>query len=136
MISYIPKKTPGIVVNVPVDEGFSLRNFLADKYRRECCVSVFNDTIRRICKDCRIDNTVTLKKRGEVVTAPKYEMVSAHTGRRSFATNLYLAGVSREDIAIMMGHGTNIDTTRRYICAERQMSAKVMAYFQPKEEEA
>ena len=130
-LSYIPDKTSGIVVTVPVDEGMCLRNFLADKYRRECCGDVFNDTLRRICKNCRIDEPVTLKKCGEVITAPKYEFVSSHTGRRSFATNLYLAGVTLEDIALMMGHGTNVYTTRHYICAERKISMNVMAYFQP-----
>lgn len=132
-LSYIPDKTSGIIVTVPVDEGMHLRNFLADKYKRECCDDVFNDTIRRICKYCRIDEPVTLKKKGEVITAPKYALVSSHTGRRSFATNLYLAGVTLEDIALMMGHGTNIDTTRRYICAERKLSRDVISYFQPRD---
>ena len=132
-LSYVPDKTSGIVVTVPVDEGMCLREFLADRYYRECCVDVFNETVRRICKHCCIDEPVTLKRRGEVITAPKYELVTSHTGRRSFATNLFLAGVAIEDIAMMMGHGTNIDTTRRYICAERKLSRDVMSYFQPED---
>jgi len=135
MISYIPKKTPKIVVNVPVDEGMSLRNFLADRYRRECCPDVFNDYVRRICKACRINRNVTINREDEEVTGPKWQFVSAHTGRRSFATNLYLAYVPIEDIALMMGHGKNIETTKRYICAERQVSPAAFSYFQPKTEE-
>jgi len=132
-LSYVPDKTPNIIVTVPVDEGMCLRNFLADKYRRECCVDVFNDILRRMCKACRIDEVKTLKRKGKLVTGPKWQFVSSHTGRRSFATNLYLAGVSIEDIALMMGHGKNIDTTKNYICAERMLSRDVMSYFQPKD---
>ena len=131
ILSYVPQKTPGIVVNVPVDERFGLRKFLADKYKRECCRAVFNETIRSICYQCNIDSECTIKRRGKLITARKYELVSSHTARRSFATNLYLAGISLEDIALMMGHGKNIETTKRYICAERKMSFSVMAYFQP-----
>ena len=33
-----------------------------------------------------------------------------------------------------MGHGKNIETTKRYICADRQISSNVLAYFQSHEE--
>lgn len=130
-LSYIPQKTPHLIVNVPVDERLHLRDFLADKYVRNCGANVFNETIRRICRNCRINTPCTIKRRGEQVTAEKWELVSSHTARRSFATNLYLAGVSIEDIAMLMGHGKNIETTKRYICAERQISTSIIAYFQP-----
>lgn len=133
-LSYVPKKTPGIVVTVPVDERLKLRELLADKYHRDCCNDVFNTVIRRICKECKIDTECTIRRRGSTITAPKYELVSSHTARRSFATNLYLAGVSLEDIALLMGHGKNIETTKRYICAERPISTNVMAYFQQQEQ--
>ena len=131
MLSYVPQKTPGIVVSVPVDERMGLRSFLADKYSRSVSRVSFNDCIRSICKQCHIDSECTLRRRGKEVTGPKWQFVSSHTARRSFATNLYLAGVSLEDIAQMMGHGKNIETTKRYICAERKISFSVMAYFQP-----
>lgn len=134
-LSYVPKKTPGIIVTVPVDERQNLRAFLADRYYRECDNHVFNDVIRSICKRCNIDSICTIMRRGQSVTAPKWQLVSSHTARRSFATNLYLSGISLEDIAILMGHGKNIETTKRYICAERKMSSQVMAYFQPPKEE-
>lgn len=134
-LSYVPKKTPGTIVTVPVDEKRGLRYFLADVYGHSCDRKTFNETLRHICMNCYIDTMTTLKRRGKEVTAPKYEFVSSHTGRRSFATNLYLAGVSIEDIAQLMGHGKNIETTKRYICAERQMSSNIMAYFQTPVEE-
>lgn len=135
-LSYVPQKTPGIIVTVPVDERLKLRTFLADTIDRPCDTPTFNDTIRRICRLCDIDTECTIFRRGQSVTAPKWQLVSSHTARRSFATNLYLAGVSIEDIAILMGHGKNIETTKRYLCAERQLSTNVMAYFQPQAETA
>ena len=131
MLSYVPQKTPGLVVRVPVDERHSLRVFLADTPEDECCLDTYNETLRRICSRIGIDTVCTVSKAGQDRTAPKHELISSHTARRTFATNLYLAGVSLEDIAMMMGHGKNIETTKRYICAERQLTPSVMSYFQP-----
>lgn len=135
-LSYVPQKTPGIVVTVPVDERLGLRDLLADTYHRECCNDTFNETIRRICRECAIDTPCTIQRRGEAETAPKWKFVSSHTARRSFATNLYLSGISLEDIATLMGHGKNIETTKRYICTDRKLSSNVLAYFQPPELQA
>lgn len=131
MLSYVPQKTPGIIVHVPVDERHGLRMFLADTAVAECCRDTYNDIVRRICCIVGINTRCTAVKAGVSKTAPKYEHVSSHTARRTFATNLYLAGVSIEDIALMMGHGTNIETTKRYICAERSLNPNIMSYFQP-----
>ena len=131
MLSYVPQKTPGIVVHVPVDERHGLRMFLADVSRIDCGRDTYNETLRKICRNVGINSICTAVKAGQSRIAEKYHHVSSHTARRTFATNLYLAGVSLEDIALMMGHGKNIETTKRYICAERNLSPKVMSYFQP-----
>lgn len=131
MLSYVPQKTPGVIVRVPVDERHGLRKFLADLGGEACCKDTYNDIVCRICTRIGIDTVCTVVKAGQTKTAPKYELVSSHTARRTFATNLYLAGVSLEDIAMMMGHGKNIETTKRYICAERTLNPSVMSYFQP-----
>ena len=132
-LSYVPQKTPNIVVTVPVDERFPLRKFLADERanRFPCCSDTFNVLVRRICQACGFTTEHSVLKRNKNITAEKWQLVSSHTARRSFATNLYLAGVSLEDIALMMGHGRNIETTKRYICAERPLTPSVIAYFQP-----
>ena len=72
----------------------------------------------------------TVTRANKTITTEKWKLISSHTGRRSFATNLFLAGVSLEDIAMMMGHGKHIETTKRYICAERAATPAVIAYFQ------
>lgn len=132
-LSYVPQKTPGIVVHVPVDERHNLRGFLSDVPGEPCCLDTFNDIIRHICHVSGINNVCTAVKAGRNITAPKWQLVSSHTARRTFATNLYLASVSLEDIAMMMGHGKNIETTKRYICAERSLNPSVMSYFQPQQ---
>ena len=129
MLSYVPVKTPGVVVYVPVDERMPLRQFLIDDTVRHCNNDTFNEAIRAICKTLCIDTPCTVIRAGASVTAPKWQLVSSHTARRTFATNLYLAGIAIEDIALMMGHGKNIDTTKRYLCAERKLSQNVLSYF-------
>lgn len=131
MLSYVPKKTPGIVVTVPVDERLRLRDYLSNTTKRATDQATFNDTIRAICRKCDIDTICSIDKGGKSVTEEKWKLVSSHTARRSFATNLYLAGISLEDIALMMGHGKNIETTKRYICAERKVSKFIASYFKP-----
>lgn len=135
MLSYVPQKTPGIVVTVPVDERMPLRRFLANDFTpgHTCCQDTFNENVRSICKQIGLNTLQTIRKREEYVTEEKWKLCTSHTARRSFATNLYLAGVGLEDIALLMGHGLNIDTTKRYICAERQLSRSVVNYFQPQE---
>lgn len=134
-LSYVPKKTPGVVVTVPVHERLNLRLLLAQRITRKPELSNFNETLREMCRKSDIDTLCTIRRRGREETGPKWKFVSSHTARRSFATNLYLAGASLEDIALLMGHGKNIETTKRYICAERTLSSNVMAYFQPTQEE-
>lgn len=128
-LSYVPAKTPGVVVTVPVDEKRGLRKFLSVRSENDVCLSTYNEIARDICRRIGINEMRTVQKAGKQVSSEKWELVSSHTARRSFATNLYLAGVSLEDVAMMMGHGKNIDTTKRYICAERTISPSVMAYF-------
>lgn len=131
LLSYVPKKTPGIVVRVPIDERLGLRKFLANHKKRETGTDVFNETVRIICRNCGINTIHTITRANKTVTQEKWKLVSSHTARRSFATNLFLSGVSLEDIALMMGHGKNIETTKRYICADRQVTPAVIAYFMP-----
>lgn len=132
MLSYVPQKTPNIVVHVPVDERLSLREFLMDENLRRVSQDTYNVVIRHICERLCIDEETAITKAGNYIIAPKWKLVSSHTARRTFATNLYLAGISLEDIALMMGHGRNIETTKRYICAARELSSDVLSYFQPK----
>jgi site-specific recombinase XerD len=134
-ISYVPQKTPNIIVTLPVDERMPLRRFLADvaALRHPVNEDTFNEIVRRLCERCGFNSIHTIRKSNRIVTDEKWKLVSSHTARRTFATNLYVAGISIEDIALMMGHGKNIETTKRYLCADRPLTSNVLAYFQPKQ---
>ena len=41
-----------------------------------------------------------------ILTIPKYDMVSSHTARRSFATNFYEDGVPIKQLMAVTGHTT------------------------------
>ena len=73
--------------------------------------TLFNRKIKEICKKAGIDSKATLKKdiNGTMVdvSKPKYEWVSSHTARRSFATNYYMeTDAHTYDIMSITGHKT------------------------------
>jgi len=70
----------------------------------------FNDYIKEVCELAGIDTSETLSitKGGKRIseTKPKYQLVSSHTARRSFATNLYKDGFPSISIMAITGHKT------------------------------
>lgn len=74
----------------------------------------YNNTIRLVCDELQINSEVSVFKGGVAIRGAKYEFVSSHTARRSFATNLYKRGADLEIISKMMGHAT-YEQTKRYI---------------------
>jgi integrase len=91
--------------------------------------ATYNRIISELCWDADIINEVTLFKGGKQIKGEKWQFVSSHTARRSFATNLYNAGIETSSIAHMMGHGS-ISMTERYICCSfLDMNDKVKSFF-------
>lgn len=89
----------------------------------------FNKTIREICRKCGINEQIKLFQAGKEEKGEKWEFISSHTARRSFATNLYLRGCDLFSISKMMGH-TSTEMTERYICCGlKEQSTRVMEYF-------
>lgn len=74
--------------------------------------STFNKLIKEVCKIVGIDQLVEGSKmnsrtrRKEVGVFPKYQLISSHTCRRSFATNLYLMNFPTLSIMKITGHTT------------------------------
>jgi integrase len=72
----------------------------------------FNRVIKLICKDVGIDNLVHGNRRNPVTNRKetglfeKWKLISSHTCRRSFATNLYKSGLSTLVIMQITGHST------------------------------
>ncbi len=69
-----------------------------------------NKYIKEVGKLAELNELVTVSKtragQKEVRTLPKYSLITVHTARRSFATNLYLAGMDTLTIKKMTGHHT------------------------------
>ena len=70
----------------------------------------FNVFLKEICKLAGIDSmesiTHTIGGKRVKETSPKYELVSAHTARRSFATNMFESGAPALVIMQITGHKT------------------------------
>lgn len=133
-IRYVPQKHP-ITVTVPVHKW--LKDYLTGEFtpsQLNMDMDDFNDTLRKICAKCHIDEEVTTYKAGQSETGPKYQFIASHTGRRTFATLLSLKGCQIEQIAQMMGHMSgnvpNITMTAGYILAQRKISKTTYSYFQ------
>jgi integrase len=68
---------------------------LENDFPRRVSQVVFNKQIKALCKMARIDGLVSgfknnpKTRRKEIVNAPKYEFVTSHIMRRSFASNYY-----------------------------------------------
>ncbi len=87
----------------------------------------FNNAIREVTKLAKIDYEIELvhkhgnTKRTEILK--KYEMVSSHTGRRSFCTNLFLEGMPAEAIMVFSGH-KSVRSFMRYLKIDSEIAAK------------
>lgn len=132
-ITYVSQKSH-TVVTVPVHPW--LREYLTPFSPREpktASTATYNAAVRDICRACGIDTPVKVFTAGREKRGHKWEFVTTHTGRRSFATNLALKGVPLEQIALLMGHMNgnvpNIAMTQRYIVGRIGLSPEAFAAF-------
>ena len=89
----------------------------------------FNDYIKEVGKLAGInDNEVVTKTIGGKLTSeslPKYELISSHTGRRSFCTNMYKRGLPTLMIMSISGHKTE-KSFLKYIKVRQEEHAAIM----------
>lgn len=127
-LRYTSIKT-GVEAVVPAKPGLWELIQIVQSYGTEMDLMGYNRRLRSMCKRAGIDETVKVVKAGKHLTLPKYECVSSHTGRISFASCLNEAGAGLVEIASLMGH-TDQKTTLRYICKTSvSLSAKAMRFF-------
>ena len=87
--------------------------------------SRYNDLIKEVCKLAGITGLSKGRKtkrsgdKSEIVEVPKYELISSHVGRRSFATNFY-GKINQQLIQIVTGHKTE-SSFLKYINKEREI---------------
>lgn len=106
-----------------------VREYIAACPKIEIDDTTYNNIVRRICKKCGITDKVKVFKAGETKEGEKWEFISSHTSRRTFATLLYLRGVDLYTISRMIGH-SSARTTEGYICADiKTDSEELMSFF-------
>lgn len=90
----------------------------------------FNTFIKDVCEIARLNEDVTYTRtvggKKTRFTKKKYDLVSSHTARRSFATNAYLAGVPSLAIMSITGHKTELSFLK-YIKVTKEEQAKLIA---------
>lgn len=89
-----------------------------------------NSFIKEVGKLAEIDSRVIIKhtrgKHIEEKICPKYELITTHTARRSFATNAYLAGIPAISIMKFTGHKTE-SSFLKYIKVTQERNAKLLS---------
>jgi integrase len=89
-----------------------------------------NDYIKEVCEMAGIHESISsIKTQGynrEELTRMKFEMVSSHTARRSFASNAYKAGVPSLAIRSITGHKSE-SSFLNYIKVSEEEQALLMA---------
>lgn len=109
-------------------------NRIVREYIVDCFDSVsdqeLNRTLKTICQNSGLVQFVTVRENigGKTVRRqyPKWQLVSSHTARRSFATNAYLAGVPVLSIMKLTGHTTQ-NSFMRYIRISQKENAEFIA---------
>lgn len=96
-----------------------------------------NEYVKELCQIAGINTPVEVTKYKAQMrtktTRQKWQLVTTHTARRSFATNAYLAGLPIDLISSILGH-SNIQQTQTYLkldAHEKAMQAAKHAFFNP-----
>lgn len=124
---YISKKT-GIRSEIPLSPAVE-RILRQGGFQRTLSAMQFNRTIRKICQCVGISDMVLVHRGSETQEGEKWQFVSSHTARRSFATNLYLRCRDIFMVSRYMGH-SSVDMTARYILSIGDAPENVKLYFE------
>ena len=127
---YIEQQKTGKTIAVPLHPIFrSIWEKYGQKLPRNISNQKFNQYIKEACRLAGIDTSEqkNMTKGGIRIrqTYQKYELVSSHTARRSFATNLYLSGFPTLSIMQVTGHKTET-AFMKYIKVTANQHAKLL----------
>jgi integrase len=121
----------GVIVEVPIHR---LLKSILEKYGGfplyDKSTQAHNKMVKTVCRQAGLTDKVLIERtKGHKVirkSVKRYEMVSSHTARRSFATNAYLAGIPIARIMLVTGHKTEA-AFFRYIRIGRAENAKTLS---------
>jgi site-specific recombinase XerD len=107
-LTYHAQKTGAKSVVTVIPELQKIMNKYGGKFPVMMTNQQFNRDVKQICKDAGVTDQVQFTEvregRRVTVTQEKWELVSSHTGRRSFATNEYIKGTPTISIMAVTGH--------------------------------
>jgi integrase len=129
----VTKKT-GKKVTVPIHDYVKE---IFEKYEGKIELGVtvqhFNRYIKMICQKVGINDKVhyTERRYNEVLykAEPKWKLISSHTARRSFATNMLRSGHSFDDIMTFTGHATQRSLMRYLRITDEEKAKKISGDF-------
>ena len=124
-ITYQAMKTK-TVISIPSSP--IVAQLLENPINRKVSDSSFNDAIRRICMKSGINDQAMTVIAGEERFGEKWNFITSHTARRSFATNMYLHMKDIYTVSKMMGHA-DVKTTEGYLCCDLSQGRAVTSYF-------
>lgn len=109
------------VVQEIIDRGYDFSTTMTDQK--------LNKHIKEVARLAGITEEITYTKNvgGKPVqlSSPKYELISSHTARRSFATNAYKAGIPTVSIMKITGHKKE-STFLKYIKISEEENAEIL----------
>ena len=116
--------------------------YMLDKYNGNLPEPIsnqnFNDYLKEVCKKVGISDRVqkSITKGGQRITKTynKHELVTAHTGRRSFATNLYKQGFPALSIMQITGHKSEQSFLKYIKVTPREHAEKLKEFWRNKGE--
>ncbi len=110
---------------------------ILDKYNgiipKPCSNQRFNKLLKEVCRQVGINSVETICRSvaGRITTSKhrKYELIKSHTGRRSFASNMYLRGIPSVTIMQVTGHKTETSFLRYIKITAEQHAIKMGELF-------
>lgn len=98
----------------------------------------FNEYLKEVCKrvPCLTGNESKRRTTGglkTISTLHKWEMISSHTGRRSFCTNEYLKGTPTLTIMAVSGHKTETAFLKYIKISPKEHAEKMMGLWEKRE---
>jgi len=110
------------------------------KYKNKLPVAYTNQVMNSYLKDVAslakikelVETTITRGGKVEKSVLPKFKLISTHTARRSFATNLYIADIPAISIMKITGHKTERSFMQYIRITQEQNADKLLthAFFQ------
>lgn len=124
-VIYLAKKTKTLVRSTNSEHTLRL---VAEGKTMKCSDVEYNNTIREICKNVGINDIAMVVKAGKELTGEKWQFVTGHTGRRTFATLWFLFCNDLFRVSKMMGH-KDVKTTMGYICCDYTQDESTQDFY-------